>query len=83
MNVLEDENATSDVNQAVCSITEGNPIYPLIITYRCQSNTQRLEINLRPVEGYSGELIAFIFPNVQGNKIAIRKVFEIKGKIDN
>ena len=78
MNILDDENATSDVNQAVCSITEANPNYPLIITYRCQSNTQRLEINLRPVEGFSGELIVFVFPNLQSNKIAIRRVFEIK-----
>ena len=47
MNIIEDENKTSDTNQAVCSITEGHQLYPLIVTYRCQANTQRIEVNLR------------------------------------
>ena len=32
----------------------------------------------RPVEGFSGELLVYIFPNVQGNKIATRKIFDVK-----
>ena len=47
MNIIEDENKTSDTNQAVCSVTEGHQLYPLIVTYRCQANTQRIEVNLR------------------------------------
>jgi len=78
MNIIEDENKTSDTNQAVCSITEGHQLYPLIVTYRCQANTQRIEVNLRPIEGFSGELLVYIFPNVQGNKIATRKIFDVK-----
>ena len=47
MNIIEDENKTSDTNQAVCSVTEGHQLYPLIVTFRCQANTQRIEVNLR------------------------------------
>ena len=98
MNIIEDENKTSDTNQAVCSVTEGHQLYPLIVTFRCQANTQRIEVNLRsgililslevskehlsilgrPIEGFSGELLVYIFPNVQGNKIATRKIFDVK-----
>jgi len=78
MNIVDDERASSDTNQAVCSIVENNPIYPLCITYRCQANMQRLTVLLRPVEGFNGELIVFVFPNLQGNKIALKKSFEIK-----
>jgi len=78
MNIIEDENKTSDTNQAVCSVTEGHQLYPLIVTFRCQANTQRIEVNLRPIEGFSGELLVYVFPNVQGNKIATRKIFDVK-----
>ena len=78
MNIVDDSNASSDTNQAVCSVIENNPIYPLCITYRCQANMQRLTVQLRPVEGFHGELLVFVFPNLQGNKIALKRTFEVK-----
>ena len=51
--------------------------YPLKLTYRCQADTTRLELNLRPLEGCHGEVSVFLFPKLRVNKITIRKDFQI------
>jgi len=65
MNIIEDENKTSDTNQAVCSVTEGHQLYPLIVTFRCQANTQRIEVNLRSgilSQGHKGSAASISYP---------------------
>ena len=51
--------------------------YPMKLTYRCQADTTRLELNLRPLEGSHGEVSIFLFPKLRVNKITIRKDFQI------
>eukprot|EP00753_Platysulcus_tardus_P008396 PLAT15951.1.p1 GENE.PLAT15951.1~~PLAT15951.1.p1 ORF type:complete len:726 (+),score=440.69 PLAT15951.1:25-2202(+) len=45
-----------DSNQAIVSTTTGDEENPLLATYRCQEETNRLEMRLRTMEGRPGEL---------------------------
>jgi Bardet-Biedl syndrome 7 protein len=49
----------------------------LLATYRCQDNTNRLEIKIRAVEGEHGPLNAYIIPK-QAPKTCQRASFQIK-----
>ena len=53
--LVEDKNVTSNANQAVRSVhADPTGSYPMMITYRCQADTTRLEITIRPIEGFYG-----------------------------
>lgn len=76
--LVEDKNVTSNANQAVRSIHENtSESYPMMITYRCQADTTRLEVKVRPIEGYYGEINVFVFPKLRVNKIVLRHDFTI------
>lgn len=76
--LVEDNNAISNVNQAVRSVhADPSSNYPMMITYRCQADTTRLEVKIRPIEGYYGEINVFVFPKLRVNKIVLRHDFTI------
>ncbi|GAB0099000.1 Bardet-Biedl syndrome 7 protein homolog [Sergentomyia squamirostris] len=54
-------------NTAVVSFSECNPLSGncLLATYRCQLNTNRVDLKIRTIEGQHGTLQAFITPQLQ------------------
>lgn len=44
----------------------------LLATYRCQSNTTRLEVKIRSIEGQYGKVRAYITPRVQPKTCQMR-----------
>ncbi|CAB1337407.1 unnamed protein product [Coregonus sp. 'balchen'] len=65
-----------DKNSAVVSFSEcdsepkGNF---LLVTYRCQANTTRLELKVRSIEGQYGTLQAYITPRLQPKTCQVRQ----------
>lgn len=49
----------------------------LLVAYRCQVNTNRLEIKIRTIEGQYGKLQAYVTPIVQPKCCQLR-YFDIK-----
>lgn len=63
-----------DLLGACCLLQNGNE---LLATYRCQDNTNRLEIKIRTVEGQHGTLNAYVIPKVQP-KSCQKAIFQVK-----
>ncbi|XP_043268965.1 Bardet-Biedl syndrome 7 protein-like isoform X2 [Venturia canescens] len=59
---LVDESNNAVVSLSACNPEEGNFV---LATFRCQSNTNRLETRLRPVEGQSGTLQVYVTSQIQ------------------
>ncbi|KAI4462734.1 bardet-biedl syndrome 7 protein [Holotrichia oblita] len=83
-NVLLQSNVPVDLldvekNSAVVSYSEQDPKNGnfLLATYRCQINTNRLEVKIRTIEGQHGILQAYITPLTQP-KFCQLKIHEIK-----
>ncbi|OTF75367.1 hypothetical protein BLA29_006134 [Euroglyphus maynei] len=54
-------------NSAVISFNDDqniNPTDQVLVTFRCQTNTSRLEIRLRPVEGQHGTISVYIISRI-------------------
>ncbi|XP_018368941.1 PREDICTED: Bardet-Biedl syndrome 7 protein homolog [Trachymyrmex cornetzi] len=62
INLLETENNSAVVSLSACDPTESNF---LLATYRCQINTNRLEMRLRSIEGQPGTLQIYVTSQVQ------------------
>ncbi|KAF5285041.1 hypothetical protein FQR65_LT02353 [Abscondita terminalis] len=83
-NVLLQSNVPVDLldvekNSAVVSFSEAEPQNNnyLLATYRCQINTNRLELKIRTIEGQYGTLQAYVTPIIQPKCCQVRQ-FEIK-----
>ncbi|RZB77484.1 Bardet-Biedl syndrome 7 protein -like, partial [Asbolus verrucosus] len=83
-NILLQSNVAIDLldvekNSAVVSHSASDPSVGnfLLATYRCQINTNRLEIKIRTIEGQHGLLQAYVTPMVQP-KCSRLKQYEIK-----
>lgn len=66
-------------NSAVVSYSEPEPqnFNFLLATYRCQINTNRLEVRIRTIEGQYGTLQAYVTPLLQPKCCQLRQ-YEIK-----
>ncbi|KYM83198.1 Bardet-Biedl syndrome 7 protein [Atta colombica] len=62
IDLLETENNSAVVSLSACNPIEGNF---LLATYRCQINTNRLEMRLRSIEGQPGTLQIYVTSQVQ------------------
>ncbi|XP_012532713.1 Bardet-Biedl syndrome 7 protein homolog [Monomorium pharaonis] len=62
IDLLETENNSAVVSLSACDPREGNFV---LATYRCQINTNRLEMRLRSIEGQPGTLQVYITSQVQ------------------
>ncbi|CDQ81478.1 unnamed protein product [Oncorhynchus mykiss] len=66
-----------DKNSAVVSFSECDSEQPkgnfLLVTYRCQANTTRLELKVRSIEGQYGTLQAYITPRLQPKTCQVRQ----------
>ncbi|XP_047367653.1 Bardet-Biedl syndrome 7 protein homolog isoform X1 [Vespa velutina] len=60
--LLDVENNSAVVSLSVCNPKEGNFV---LATYRCQINTNRLEMRLRTIEGQPGTLQIYVTSQVQ------------------
>ncbi|KAI4482217.1 hypothetical protein M0804_008768 [Polistes exclamans] len=60
--LLDVENNSAVVSLSMCNPKEGNFI---LATYRCQINTNRLEMKLRTIEGQPGTLQIYVTSQVQ------------------
>lgn len=66
----------SEKNSAVVSFSDSDN-QEVLLTFRCQSNTTRLEVKIRTVEGQYGNMRAYVISRVTP-KIAQLKVYPIK-----
>ncbi|CAI9732051.1 Bardet-Biedl syndrome 7 protein homolog isoform X1 [Octopus vulgaris] len=68
-----------DKNLSVASFSACNPQDGncLLATYRCQSNTTRIDLKVRTIEGQHGTLQAYITPRTQPKTCQIKQ-FQIK-----
>ncbi|KAJ8912894.1 hypothetical protein NQ315_011217 [Exocentrus adspersus] len=62
VDLLDVEKNSAVVSYSESQIEEGNHV---LATYRCQMNTNRLELKIRTIEGQKGLLQAYITPMVQ------------------
>ncbi|EFN60448.1 Bardet-Biedl syndrome 7 protein [Camponotus floridanus] len=62
IDLLETENNSAVVSLSACNPTESNFV---LATYRCQINTNRLEMRLRSIEGQPGTLQIYVTSQVQ------------------
>ncbi|XP_025075584.1 Bardet-Biedl syndrome 7 protein homolog [Pogonomyrmex barbatus] len=62
IDLLETENNSAVVSLSACDPREGNFV---LATYRCQINTNRLEMRLRSIEGQPGTLQIYVTSQVQ------------------
>ncbi|XP_029674412.1 Bardet-Biedl syndrome 7 protein homolog [Formica exsecta] len=62
IDLLETENNSAVVSLSACDPREGNFV---LATYRCQINTNRLEMRLRSIEGQPGTLQVYVTSQVQ------------------
>ncbi|KAL3267317.1 hypothetical protein HHI36_011448 [Cryptolaemus montrouzieri] len=74
LDLLDVEKNSAVVSYSECSPSSGNA---LLVTYRCQMNTNRLEIKIRTIEGQGGVLQAYITPLVQPKCSRVRR-YKIK-----
>ncbi|XP_044749136.1 Bardet-Biedl syndrome 7 protein homolog [Coccinella septempunctata] len=74
LDLLDVEKNSAVVSYSECLAESRNA---LLVTYRCQMNTNRLEIKIRTIEGQSGVLQAYITPLVQPKCSRVRK-YEVK-----
>ncbi|EFN77388.1 Bardet-Biedl syndrome 7 protein homolog isoform X2 [Harpegnathos saltator] len=62
IDLLDTENNSAVVSLSACNPREGNFV---LATYRCQINTNRLEIRLRSIEGQAGTLQVYVTSQIQ------------------
>ncbi|KAL0105173.1 hypothetical protein PUN28_016667 [Cardiocondyla obscurior] len=62
IDLLETENNSAVVSLSACDPREGNFV---LATYRCQINTNRLEMRLRSIEGQPGTMQIYVTSQVQ------------------
>ncbi|KAL6436979.1 hypothetical protein ACFW04_004954 [Cataglyphis niger] len=62
IDLLETENNSAVVSLSACDPRDGNFV---LATYRCQINTNRLEMRLRSIEGQPGTLQIYVTSQVQ------------------
>jgi Bardet-Biedl syndrome 7 protein len=62
LEMLDVEANTAVVSKSECDKTDGNL---LLCCYRCQANTNRVDLKFRTVEGQHGTLRVYITPNIQ------------------
>lgn len=73
LEMLDVEANSAVVSKSECDKTEGNI---LLCCYRCQANTNRVDLKFRTVEGPHGSLRVYVTPNIQP-KCCQLKVFTI------
>lgn len=71
--MLDVEGNTAVVSKSECDKNDGNL---LLCCYRCQVNTNRVDLKFRTVEGEHGTLRVYITPNIQP-KCCQLKTYEI------
>lgn len=49
----------------------------LLVTFRCQANTTRIEVRLRTIEGQHGTVRAYVTPRIQPKCCQVRS-FKVK-----
>ncbi|XP_064481512.1 Bardet-Biedl syndrome 7 protein homolog [Ornithodoros turicata] len=69
VDLLESEKNSAVVSYSPCDPENGNY---LLVTYRCQANTSRLEVKVRSIEGQFGSLKAYITPRLQPKCCQVR-----------
>ena len=62
LELLDIEKNTSVVSRSECDRNDGNS---LLATYRCQVNTNRVDLKYQTIEGQNGTLRVYITPNIQ------------------
>ncbi|XP_053685731.1 Bardet-Biedl syndrome 7 protein homolog [Sabethes cyaneus] len=62
INLIDVEKNSAVVSFSECDKMSGNS---LLASYRCQANTNRVDLKFRTVEGQSGTLQVYITPNLQ------------------
>ncbi|XP_055599136.1 Bardet-Biedl syndrome 7 protein-like [Uranotaenia lowii] len=62
INLIDVEKNSAVVSFSECDKMSGNS---LLASYRCQSNTNRVDLQFRTVEGQNGTLQVYITPNLQ------------------
>jgi Bardet-Biedl syndrome 7 protein len=62
LEMLDVEGNTAVVSKSECDKTDGNV---LLCCYRCQANTNRVDLKFRTVESQHGTLRVYITPNIQ------------------
>ncbi|KAL9702503.1 hypothetical protein quinque_006021 [Culex quinquefasciatus] len=62
INLIDVEKNSAVVSFSECDKMSGNS---LLASYRCQSNTNRVDLKFRTVEGQNGTLQVYITPNLQ------------------
>ncbi|XP_014469678.1 PREDICTED: Bardet-Biedl syndrome 7 protein homolog [Dinoponera quadriceps] len=70
IDLLDTENNSAVVSLSACNPREGNFV---LATYRCQINTNRIEMRLRSIEGQPGTLQIYVTSQVQPKRC--RKIF--------
>ncbi|CAG7829503.1 unnamed protein product [Allacma fusca] len=74
VDLLDVEKNSAVVSFSHCDPESGNF---LLVTFRCQANTTRIEVRLRTIEGQHGSIQAYITPRIQPKCCQVRS-FEIK-----
>lgn len=62
LEMLDVDSNTAVVSKSECDKNDGNL---LLCCYRCQVNTNRIDLKFRTVEGQHGTLRVYITPNIQ------------------
>lgn len=62
LEMLDVEGNTAVVSKSECDKNDGNL---LLCCYRCQANTNRVDLRFRTIEGQQGILRVYITPNIQ------------------
>jgi Bardet-Biedl syndrome 7 protein len=62
LELLDVEGNSAVVSKSECDKKDGNI---LLCCYRCQANTNRVDLKFRTVEGHYGTLRVYVTPNIQ------------------
>ncbi|ODM95967.1 Bardet-Biedl syndrome 7 protein [Orchesella cincta] len=74
VDLLDVEKNAAVVSFSQCDPDSGNY---LLVTFRCQANTTRIEVRLRTIEGQQGTIQAYVTPRIQPKSCQVRS-FTIK-----
>ncbi|CAG0885755.1 unnamed protein product [Cyprideis torosa] len=69
IDILDVERNSAVVSFSKCLPDTGNY---LLATYRCQANTNRLEVKIRTIEGQYGSIKVYIIPRIQPKTCQVR-----------
>lgn len=62
LEMLDVDGNTAVVSKSECDKNDGNL---MLCCYRCQVNTNRIDLKFRTIEGQHGQLRVYITPNIQ------------------